>query len=89
MQFNVNKCSIMSVVKGNRSVDYTLNDNTLGRSYSVRDLGVQISSDLRPREQCIIARKRAMDRHVVSGESIGSSKRRLDQSMDRDDRWDG
>ena len=32
MQFNVNKYSIMSVGKGNMSVDYTLNDNTLGRS---------------------------------------------------------
>ena len=30
-----------------------------------------------------------LDRHVVSVESIGSFKRRLDQSMDRDDRWDG
>ena len=59
MQFNINKCSIMSVGKGNRSVDYTLNDTTLGRSYSVRDFGVKISSDLRPREQCIIARNRA------------------------------
>ena len=49
--------SIMSV--GNRPVDYTLNDNILGRSYSVRDLRVQISSDLRPKEQCIIARNRA------------------------------
>ena len=29
-----------------------------------------------------------LGRHV-SGESIGSFKRRLDQSMDRDDRWDG
>ena len=28
-------------------------------------------------------------RHVVSGESIHSFKRRLDQNMDRDDRWDG
>ena len=34
MQFNVNKCSIMNVGEGNRPVDYTLNDNTLGRSYS-------------------------------------------------------
>ena len=59
MQFNVNKCSIMSVGKGNRPADYTLNDNTLGRSYSVRDLGIQISSDLRPREQCILAKNRA------------------------------
>ena len=30
-----------------------------------------------------------LDRHVVSGESIGSFKRWSDQSMDRDDRWDG
>ena len=35
MQFNVNKCSIMSVGKGNMPVDYTLNDTTLGKSYSV------------------------------------------------------
>ena len=27
--------------------------------------------------------------HVVSGESIGSFKRRLDECMDGDDRWDG
>ena len=27
--------------------------------------------------------------HVVSGESIGSFKRCLDECMDRDDRWDG
>ena len=40
MQFNVKKCSIMSVGKGNRPMDYTLNDTTLGRSYSVSDLGV-------------------------------------------------
>ena len=59
MQFNVNNYSIMSVGKGNRPVDYILNDTTLGRSYSVRDLGVQVSTDLRPREQCIITRNRA------------------------------
>ena len=31
MQFNFNKCNIMSVGKGNRPVDYTLNDTILGR----------------------------------------------------------
>ena len=49
----------MSVAKAYRPVDYTLNDTTLVRSYSVRYLRVQISNDLRPREQCIIARNRA------------------------------
>ena len=29
-----------------------------------------------------------LGRHVVSDDSKGSFKRRLDQSMDRDDRWD-
>ena len=30
-----------------------------------------------------------LGRHVVSAESIDSFKRRLNQNMDRDDRWDG
>ena len=30
-----------------------------------------------------------LGRHIVNAESIDSFKRRLDQSMDRDDRWDG
>ena len=30
-----------------------------------------------------------LDRHVLSGESIDSFKRRLDQNMDRDHMWDG
>ena len=30
-----------------------------------------------------------LDRQVVSAESMGSFKRRLDESMDRDDRWNG
>lgn len=30
MQFNVNKCSIMSVGKTNMTVDYSLNNSTLG-----------------------------------------------------------
>ena len=59
MQFNVDKCSIMSVGRSNGPVDYKINDNNLGRSYSERDLGVQVSSNLRPREQCNAARNRA------------------------------
>ena len=59
MQFNVNKCSIMSVGKSDRLVDYSLNNSNLGRSHSARDLVVQVSSDLRPREQCNIARNKA------------------------------
>ena len=59
MQFNVNKCTFMSVGKENWHVDYTLSNTTLGKTLSARDLGVQVSCDLRPRQQCILARNRA------------------------------
>ena len=59
MLFNVNKCTIMSVSKENWAVEYPLSNNTLGKTHSVSDLGVQVSSDLRPRQQYILARNRA------------------------------
>ena len=59
MQFNVNKCTVMSVGKENWPVEYPLSNDTLGKTRSMRDLGVQVSSDLRPRQQCILARNRA------------------------------
>ena len=59
MQFNINKCNIMRVGKGEGTVEYSLNNIALDRTYSARDLGVQVSSDLRPRKQCIIARNKA------------------------------
>ena len=59
MQFNVDKCSIMSVGKNTGPVDYKINDSTLERTCSVKDLGVQVSNNLRPREQCMIARNKA------------------------------
>ena len=59
MQFNVDKCSIMSIGKNIGPVDYKINDITLERTCSVKDLGVQVSNNLRPREQCMIARNKA------------------------------
>ena len=59
MQFNVNKCTIMSVGKEDWPVEYTLSNNALGKTHSARDLGVQVSGDLRPRQQCILTRNRA------------------------------
>ena len=49
----------MSVGKGNWQVNQALDNTTLGRSYNARYLGVQVSSDLCPKEQCFIARNRA------------------------------
>ena len=37
----------------------------------------------------MVNNRNKLGRHVVSAKSIGSFKRRLDQSMNRDDRWDG
>ena len=59
MQFNVNKCSVLSVGRNNPQYDYTLNNTVLSHSSCERDLGVRVSSDLRPRNHCIAARNRA------------------------------
>ena len=59
MQFNVNMCTVMSVGKENWPVEYPLSNDTLGKTRSARDLGVEVSSDLLPRQQCILARNRA------------------------------
>ena len=40
MQFNVNKCTVMSVGKENWPVEYPLSNDTLGKTRSARDLGV-------------------------------------------------
>ena len=59
MEFNTNKCSILHVGRHNTEKGYTLNGTVLRKLNSERDLGVIISQDLRPREQCISARNKA------------------------------
>ena len=39
--------------------NYTLNNNIINKSECERDLGVMVSKDLRPRQQCISARNKA------------------------------
>ncbi len=58
MEFHVGKCSILSVGRNNPLHNYSLNDTSLSRSGSERDLGVLVSADLRPRAQCIQAKNR-------------------------------
>ncbi len=58
MEFNIGKCSIMSAGRNNPLHNYSLNAAPLGRSGRERDLGVLVSSDLRPRNQCIQAKNR-------------------------------
>ena len=59
MEFNTNKCSILHIGRHNTEKGYTLNGTLLRKLNSERDLGVIISQDLRPREQCISARNKA------------------------------
>ncbi len=59
MEFNVGKCSILSVGRNNPFHNYSLNAIPIDRSNCERDLGVLVSSDIRPRNQCIPAKNRA------------------------------
>ncbi len=59
MEFNVGKCSILSVGRNSPFHNYSLNVTPLNRSGRERDLGVLESADLRPRTQCIPAKNRA------------------------------
>ena len=59
MEFNIEKCRVMIVGWENPHNRYNISRVTLNRSECERDLGVQISSDLCPRKQCIEARNQA------------------------------
>ena len=59
MEFNHDKCRVMNVGRENPNNRYNINNVTLNISECERDLGVQVSSDLHPRKQCIEARNRA------------------------------
>ena len=59
MEFNTSKCSILHIGRLNTEKGYALDGTELRKLNSERDLGVIISQDLRPREQCINARNKA------------------------------
>ncbi len=59
MEFNIGKCNTLSVGRNNPLHNYSLNAIPIDRSSCERDLGVLVSSDLRPRNQCIQAKNRA------------------------------
>ena len=59
MDFNIDKCKVMNIGRENTQNRYNINSIMLNRSECERDLDVQVTSDLRPRKQCIEARNRA------------------------------
>ena len=59
MKFNINKCKVLSIGRGNPHNKYTLNHEELVSSEFEKDLGVIVNSDLRLRKQCLEARNKA------------------------------
>ncbi len=52
MKFNVEKCKVMHIGINNDKVKYLMNGMEVSNTNSERDLGVMISDDLNPRNQC-------------------------------------
>jgi len=52
MRFNVDKCKVMHLGKGNAGGSYVMNGGTLGEVSEERDLGVRITRDLKATAQC-------------------------------------
>ena len=52
MKFNVDKCKVLHIGKRNDHVQYSMNGQQLSAVTKEKDLGVIISNDLKPSQQC-------------------------------------
>ena len=59
MEFNVKKCKVMHIGRGNPMYQYSMNGTPLQVCEGERDIGVQISNTLKPATQCAEAARRA------------------------------
>ena len=59
MAFNVDKCSVLHIGNKNQNFTYEMNGKTLNSIDTECDLGVLISSNLRPSVQCLNAVRKA------------------------------
>ena len=59
MSFNADKCKVLHFGSKNSGYDYTMNGSTLSNVTLEKDLGVVITSDLKPTQQCAAAAARA------------------------------
>ncbi|ORD92756.1 hypothetical protein ECANGB1_578, partial [Enterospora canceri] len=82
---------VKGINKGNidQVLEFSSQDRTRGNGYKLEKLRFRTDIGRYWFTNRVVNDWNRLDRHVVSAESIGSFKRRLDQSMDRDDRWDG
>ncbi len=59
MRFNTEKCKVINVGRTNDNNNYKLVNDTISHSSCERDLGVMVTKDLKPRQQCIKVRNKA------------------------------
>ena len=59
MQFNVGKCHVMHVGRNNPENEYKMGGVTLENTTNERDIGVTVSDNLKPGQQCRKAAKTA------------------------------
>jgi hypothetical protein len=59
MEFNVSKCKVMHMGHSNQKHDYYMNGQQLEKSEEERDIGVMITSNLKPSAQCAKAARTA------------------------------
>ena len=59
MRFNVDKCKVMHLGRGNLGGDYAMNGEILGAVREERDLGVRITNDLKASAHCVHVCSRA------------------------------
>jgi ribonucleases P/MRP protein subunit RPP40 len=71
MKFNVAKCKLMQVGRGNHPHNYTLENVNLAHTEEERDIGVMVSTSLKPATQCCKAARTAT---VVLGQITRSFK---------------
>jgi ribonuclease P/MRP protein subunit RPP40 len=55
MQFNISKCKVMHLGSGNGNYRYFMDSRELEVVTEDKDLGIQISNDLKPAKQCLLA----------------------------------
>ena len=55
MPFNTAKCKVMHLGRGNEEFQYFMNGHQLATVTEERDLGVQLTSDMKPSRQCQLA----------------------------------
>ena len=59
MSFNKDKCKVLHIGKKNQRFDYKMGQQVLEKTECERDVGVLISNDLKPTQQCAKAAKKA------------------------------